>query len=147
MDKKLRGRIHNILRNDFKKSKLYSEVLEKAKLDVKVYKCEECGQVYYTGVSEKNFEEYKNKYPGIIAAEVTRSKSGSKRAKNCFEVDHKEPVIPYDKLYYEVNLEEWVDRLYCDINNLACLCTSCHKEKTSKEATIRSKYKKLKKLE
>lgn len=145
MEKKLRGRIHNILRQDFKKSKLYNEAIENAKLDAKVYQCQECKQIMYTGVSEKNFEAFKDKYEGIIAAEVKTSKNGSKRAVSCYDIDHIDPVVPYDKLYYEIDMEEWVERLHCDVSNLRLLCKSCHSEKTAKEATIRSKYKKLRK--
>ena len=147
MEKKLRGRIHNILRNDFKKSKLYSQAIENAKLDSKVYQCQECKKIMYTGVSEKNFKAFQEKYEGIVAAEVTVSKKGVKRAKTMYDVDHVEPVVPYGVLYYEINMEDWIDRLHCDISNLRLLCKDCHKEKTKKEAELRAKCKKLKKLE
>ena len=137
MDKKLRGRLQAIIRKDFKKSKLYSDAEEKAKIDTKVYQCQCCKKYMYTGVSEKNFKAFQEK--------VTRSKSGVKRAKTMYELDHKEPVIPYDRYYYEVDMEEFVERTHCDIDNLEVLCIDCHKEKSAKEKTIRSKYKKLRK--
>lgn len=145
MDKKLRGRLQAIIRKDFKKSELYSNAEEKARIDVKVHQCQSCKKYMYTGVSEKNFEAFKDKYEGIVAAEVTRSKSGAKRAKTMYEIDHVDPVIPYDRYYYEVDMEEFVERTHCSIENLELLCKECHKEKSAKEKTIRSKYKKLRK--
>lgn len=145
MDKKLRGRLQAIIRKDFKKSELYSNAEEKSRIDVKVYQCQSCKKYMYTGVSEKNFEAFKDKYEGIVAAEVTRSKSGAKRAKTMYEIDHVDPVIPYDRYYYEVDMEEFVERTHCSIENLELLCKECHKEKSAKEKTIRSKYKKLRK--
>lgn len=55
-------------------------------------------------------------------------------------VDHIDPVIPVDKLMDHHH--EWIDRLFCNIDNLQVLCNysgerdgkiSCHKQKTLDE--------------
>lgn len=142
MEKKLRSRIQNILRNDFKKSELYSQAIESAKVDSKLYQCKKCNKLMYTGVSEKNHLNYVKEHGEVEKAEVKISKSGRKSVKKCYDLDHVEPVIPFDKFYYEITLDEWVDRLHCDVSNLELLCLDCHKTKTSEEKTLRKEAKK-----
>ena len=45
-------------------------------------------------------------------------------------VDHIDPVIPVDR---KITWEEYVERLFCDVNNLQAICDVCHKEKTTGE--------------
>lgn len=134
IDKKIIGRIHKLIRDDFKKSAVFSEVYNRAKVGAALFKCEECGKLCYTGSSKKNLLQYQKDL-----GDVTTDK---------LEVDHHtEPVIPYDKLYYEITLDEFVSRVYCDIDKLKLMCFVCHREKTSLEATLRAKHKQLKKLQ
>ena len=46
------------------------------------------------------------------------------------KVDHIEPCGPLTKWEH---LTPFVKRLYCDTDNLQCLCNDCHKIKTKKE--------------
>lgn len=148
MEKKLRSRIQKILRDDFKKSELYSKAIENAKVDSKLYKCNVCKKLMYTGVSEKNYQKYVEIHGEVEQAEVKITKSGRKSVKKCYDLDHIESVIPYDKYYYEITLDEWVERLHCDVNNLQVLCLNCHKEKTTEEKRLRKESKKsIKKLD
>jgi 5-methylcytosine-specific restriction endonuclease McrA len=56
------------------------------------------------------------------------------------EVDHKEPVIPVDKHYTDMTLQEIFERLDCPIENLWAICENCHSEKTAREKALRREY-------
>ena len=53
-------------------------------------------------------------------------------------VDHREPV---GALNCSADLPGFVERLFCEVDNLQCLCSSCHDDKTKKEADNRKKFK------
>lgn len=65
-------------------------------------------------------------------------------AKSYIVVDHILPLIPLDKAFDDMSLDEVVDRLWCDIKNLQPLCASCHSAKTKAENKLRRTYKKEK---
>jgi len=57
------------------------------------------------------------------------------------QVDHTIPVIDPVK-----GFESWdvfVDRLFCDMENLAVLCKPCHKIKTNEEKAIRATHRRI----
>ena len=139
MNKALKTRVINLVRKDLKKTPQYSAAVSKNFLGKTVYLCPECKGHFYTGASEKNFLKLKEeKYSDLVRCKST-----------AFHCDHIEPVVPYDSSLDETELEILVERVYCfdKPENLSYICKSCHKEKSAKEATLRSKYKKLKKLE
>lgn len=43
------------------------------------------------------------------------------------QVDHKIPIAPYK------DWNEFIEKLFCEADNLQVLCKPCHKEKTKKE--------------
>ncbi len=49
-------------------------------------------------------------------------------------VDHDEPVVPIGMKQADMSLDEYAQRLYCDVSNLQVLCSDCHKEKSYEEA-------------
>lgn len=51
-------------------------------------------------------------------------------------VDHIEPV---GALNCSADLPGFVERLFVEVDNLQCLCSSCHNDKTKKEAENRKK--------
>ena len=51
-------------------------------------------------------------------------------------VDHREPV---GTLSCAADLPGFIERLFCEVDNLQCLCSSCHDNKTKKEAENRKK--------
>lgn len=55
-----------------------------------------------------------------------------------YDIDHIEPVQPVDQPQIDVNT--FVERLYCPAENLQLLCKPCHKEKTKAENILRHKY-------
>lgn len=137
---KLKGRILGMCRKDFKKSPMYAAAKRRAFLGDTVYKCEGCGQHFYTGISDKNYESLKSeKYPDLIKGKESK----------LLDMDHYfEPVIPYDRSTNDMTLDEIIPRIYCHEDNLRYLCKNiCHSEKTKKESTIRKKYRELRKLD
>jgi len=134
---KLKGRIIGMARKDFKKSPMYAAAEKRAFLGKTVYRCilEDCDFRVYTGVSAKNFEVLKEEYPNLIKASLSKS----------LQMDHVEPVIPYDSSTKEMSLDLLLPRIYCHEDNLQYICKACHKEKSSKEATVRKLLRQEKK--
>lgn len=60
-------------------------------------------------------------------------------AKSYMAVDHLSPVIPVDRSFEEMALDEVVDRLWCAKENLQAICPTCHDEKTKQERKQRNK--------
>jgi 5-methylcytosine-specific restriction endonuclease McrA len=56
------------------------------------------------------------------------------------EVDHIEPVIPVDRHYSEMSMQEIFERLDCPRENLRAICENCHAEKTSREKALRREH-------
>lgn len=61
------------------------------------------------------------------------------------QIDHIEPVIPLDREADSMELEEVVDRSWCDEKNLQPLCKPCHLVKSKAENKERRAIKKGKK--
>lgn len=136
MDKKLRTRITNLMRRDLKKTVMYSNAKSRHFKGKTVYMCPVCNKHFYTGASQKNFEALCEEYEDLVRCKEKE-----------LHMDHVTCVVPYDREFHDMTLDEIAERVYCNEDNLQYICSECHKEKTSKESTIRSKYKKLKKLE
>ena len=138
MKKNLKSRISNLIRKDLKKCKHYNDAKNRNFKGMTIYQCPECSIHYYTGSSDKNFDNLKSEYPDLVRI----------KAKD-MHMDHDEPVIPYDRSVEDMDLEEIAIRIYCFENpeNLNYICKDCHTEKTKRETSIRAKYKELKKLE
>lgn len=47
------------------------------------------------------------------------------------QIDHKDPVV--DVYAGFIDWDTYIDRLYCEANNLQVLCKPCHKAKTAQE--------------
>lgn len=59
-----------------------------------------------------------------------------------FEVDHISPVVPIDKHFEDMSLDDALNRLWCEINNLQAICVYCHLQKSSLERKQRKPYAK-----
>lgn len=57
------------------------------------------------------------------------------------QVDHISPVIPLDKTFEEIGLDQTVDRTWCNENNLMPVCKTCHTKKTKEERKARKELK------
>ena len=56
---------------------------------------------------------------------------------NLLEVDHREEIGPFNG-----DWNEFLERMYCSVDNLDALCIPCHKRKTSNfNATLKFKRK------
>jgi 5-methylcytosine-specific restriction endonuclease McrA len=66
---------------------------------------------------------------------------GGLEAKSYAVVDHIDPVIPVNKSFEEMSLDEVVDRMWCSIDNLQIVCETCHSIKTKEENKQRKKIK------
>lgn len=64
---------------------------------------------------------------------------GRAEAKSYAVVDHIEPVVPLDKSFEEMTLDETADRMWCEESNLQVLDEKCHKLKTKEENHARRK--------
>lgn len=69
-----------------------------------------------------------------------RNEDTGKRETNIF-VDHREPVVPLTGF---TTWDDYIKRLFCEVDNLDLLCKPCHDEKTSEEAAIRAEHRKEK---
>jgi len=60
------------------------------------------------------------------------------------QIDHVHPVIDLIKGF--TTWDDYIERLFCDVENLACLCKTCHAAKTASEVQMR-KYARAKRKE
>lgn len=140
IDKKTRTRVSNLMRRDLKKTHYYNDAKNKHFKGKTVYQCPNCKGHFYTGSSSKNFEKLKSEeYPDLIRCKESE-----------FNMDHIDPVVPYDTDLHSMSLDEIAYRVYSLDKldeNLQYICSPCHKEKTKIEASIRAKYRELEKLD
>ena len=95
------------------------EVKKAARVSRGIYECAGCGQ------------------------EVTASvKVDGKRVSNVF-VDHINPVV--DPSVGFTTWDEYIERMFCEADNLQLLCKSCHDSKTKQERQIATERKKKEK--
>ncbi len=62
-------------------------------------------------------------------------------------VDHIEPVVEIGKATTDYSLDEYLNRLDCDIENLQVLCKTCHDYKTFQEKEQRKVIRARQKVE
>lgn len=113
----LRDKIRNILRRLFKQSPWYSQAARRAqvkrprykqdgsrhKVDMSLYKCDQCG----------------------VETKITN-----------INIDHIDPIGPAPGSKYarpDATWDEFIRRVFCSLENLRAICTSCHKAKTKVE--------------
>ena len=54
-------------------------------------------------------------------------------------VDHIDPVVPVTRTLKELSWDEYIARLFCEIENLQALCGPCHHTKTQAELKVRKR--------
>lgn len=69
---------------------------------------------------------------------------GEMEAKSNIQLDHKDPVIPINRSFEEMTLDEVVDRQWCEASNLQPMCHACHHKKTGAENKERRRIKREK---
>lgn len=105
-----RSFITSLLRQGTRRWAPVSEVEKEAKVDRGLYKCASCGDVVPVTVKE-----------------------GKGRKKNVF-VDHIEPIVDPEVGF--TTWDEFIERMFCEKDNLQLLCKSCHDKKSSIEREI-----------
>lgn len=102
--------IRNQLRGATRKWAPIADTKKEANVGRGQYRCEGCGEIV----------------PPTI-------KQGKKRVNNIF-VDHIEPIV--DPSIGFVSFDVFIDRMFCEKDNLQLLCGKCHDEKSLKERKI-----------
>lgn len=111
--------IRNQLRGATRKWAPINEVKKEANVERGQYKCAGCGEIV----------------PPTI-------KQGRKRVNNIF-VDHIEPIV--DPKVGFTGFDDYIDRMFCEKDNLQLLCGPCHDEKSMEERRIAAEYRKIRK--
>ena len=57
------------------------------------------------------------------------------------QVDHIIPVVPIGVLSKDLSWDTLVTNIFCDIENLQVICTTCHKKKSKEENAERKRVK------
>jgi len=116
--------IKSLLRKGTQRWGPKNEVLKESRSDKGVYYCIGCSQ----------------NVPVTV-------KIGNKRVRNVF-VDHIEPIISPEVGF--TTWDDYIEKMFCEKDNLQVLCGTCHDIKTAKERSIsteRAKQERLKKKE
>lgn len=112
--------IKNLLRQGTRKWGPIQQCLKDARIRRGFYLCACCGEE-------------------VTATIMTTLKNGkTKRVKNAI-VDHKDPIInPYTGF---TTWSECIERMFCELENLQCVCHTCHQVKCAEEAAITKERK------
>lgn len=90
---------------------------------------------------------YKDPKRKAVKFWVKCTSCGKMEAKSNVQVDHVDPVIPINSSFDEMTLDEVVNRMWCDLKNLAIVCKPCHTLKSKAETKERARIKREKRLE
>lgn len=80
-----------------------------------------------------------NKHTGRMAEHYSCASCGGVFIAKEVQVDHINPVVDPD--YGFIDWETYLDRMFCEEENLQVLCKGCHKVKTNEERKQRKKVK------
>jgi hypothetical protein len=109
--------IKSALRQKSRWWKPVSDTLKRAHVSRGSYKCECCKQVVTASIIVNN-----------------------KRVKNIY-VDHEPPVV--DPLTGFTTWDDFISRLFCEVDGLWAICYSCHKKKSFEERAQKTNKKVL----
>lgn len=90
--------------------------------------------------------------PRSLALKLSLQENGLYKCARCLEnhekvqVDHIDPIGTCKRPDGRTDYNRFIDRLLCPIENLQCLCSDCHKGKTKRENSARTKLAKASKL-
>lgn len=115
-ESKFQNFIRNLLRGGTRKWGPKQDVKKEARVSRGLYLCAGCDQ----------------KVPATI-------KNGRDRVTNVF-VDHIEPIV--DPSVGFTNYDEYINRMFCEKDNLQLLCKRCHDYKSNKEKEIAKERRK-----
>lgn len=101
------------------------DVLRRAKIAPATYECELCNAYVYDGSSDKSFKK--------VSESLSKPVSMGK-----VYVDHIEPIVPLQGFSRgDWDWDDYIKRMFCDIEGLQAICKPCHDEKTNNEKKIK----------
>ena len=110
--------IRNQLRQATRKWGPINETKKEAQVSRGIYKCAGCEQNVPVSIRQ-----------------------GNKRVNNVF-VDHIDPIV--DPVEGFTGFDNFIDRMFCEKDNLQLLCGDCHDKKTLEERALRAASRKQK---
>ena len=99
---------------------------------------------FVKGILRRGSFHWKARNEALVAARVSRGKYMCKTCGDLFgpkevDLDHNEPVIDPKRGF--TTWDDYIERLYCDVENFSVLCKSCHSAKTCQEDILREHFK------
>ena len=88
-------------------------------------------QPKYDTLNASKTEKKINKKTGRLAQHFRCELCGNEFTQKDMEVDHIKPVVDPVKGFQTWDI--FIDRLFCEANNLQAICKPCHLKKTNKE--------------
>lgn len=88
-------------------------------------------QPKYDTLNASKTEKKTNQKTGRLAQHFRCSLCGNEFTQKDMEVDHIKPVVDPAKGFQSWDV--FIDRLFCEANNLQAICKPCHLLKTNKE--------------
>lgn len=93
----------------------------------------------YETLNEAKTEKKVNVKTGKMAQHYRCAACQQEFTQKDMEVDHIKPVV--DPIDGFKSWDEFIDRLFCEKENLQALCSTCHKSKSKQEKEIRKNNK------
>ena len=90
----------------------------------------------YLTLNSAKTEKKVNTKTGRVAQHYLCNSCGGEFPAKDVQVDHIEPVVDPNKGF--VSWDVFIDRLFCEKENLQVLCTTCHKAKSKQEKEVRT---------
>jgi len=90
----------------------------------------------YKTLNNAKTEKRVNPKTGRLAQFYLCNGCGGEFTQKDVEVDHINPVVSPAKGF--ISWDVFINNLYCETDNLQCLCKTCHKAKTLKEKKTRN---------
>ena len=103
-------------------------VKKAARVGPELFRCSGCNMLIYAGARDISYIHIH--HPEAVEGKV--------------DVDHSDPVQPVDGR--ELTFDEYIDRVFCEEDNLKLLCKICHVSKSAVEASERAEFRKKKKV-
>lgn len=105
---------------------------------------------FVKGILRRGSFHWKARNEALVLARVERggylcAMCGGIFKRQQVEIDHILPVV--DPKYGFTTLDDYVERLYCDVEGFQIICSACHESKTRLEDEMREHYKTPKDIE
>lgn len=119
---KMDAKTRNFVKKKLRLASLSNPSRNKAKQISKVapatFECNHCSCYIYEGSSDKNLKTLEKEFPSKV---FKREKA---------QADHKTPVREGKGKW---DWDDYIESLFCGVENYQILCNDCHKEKSKKD--------------